>query len=243
MNHVPRILVDRPLVTGERLILPGDKSHHLHTVLRLGQGAPLRLFNGDGGEYRAAIAAASRNTVQVDIGEPAPAERESPLQVTLAQGIVRGDRMDFAIAKAVELGAHIIQPLFCERGSVKLAGTRLHKKQAHWQRVAESAAEQSGRLAWPNVRPALPLTEFLHRQRAARPLILVPHADTRLQELERSTDTTLLVGPESGFSDDEIETAQNAGCIPLRLGPRTLRTETAGMAALAALQSRWGDLG
>lgn len=243
MSHIPRLLVDLPLAAGTRLTLPRAKAHHLNTVLRLDQGAPLRLFNGDGNEYTAAIATASRNSVDVIINTASTPQRESPLNVTLAQGIARGERMDFVIAKAVELGARTIQPLFCERGRVRLIGARLDKKQTHWQRIAESAAEQSGRLIWPRVETAVSFDQFMTASANNLRLILALGADTSISALQPATNTTLLVGPESGFSGREVEMAIQADCTPLNLGPRILRTETAGMAALAALQSHWGDLG
>ncbi len=241
--HVPRLLVDAPLSVGSEFALPANKAHHLKNVLRLKAGASLRLFNGDGREYAATITRADRNDVRVAIERSYTPERESPLTLTLAQGIARGERMDFAVAKAVELGVSAIQPLFTARGQVKLGGARLEKKQAHWQRVAESAAEQSGRLAWPRVAPALALVDYLRTARAGLRLILAPNAESGLGALARTDNVTILIGPESGLSNAEIETATAAGYTPLRLGPRVLRTETAGMAALAAIQSLWGDLG
>ncbi len=245
--HVPRLLVDAPLSVGSEFALPADKAHHLKSVLRLTAGAPLRLINGDGREYAATITHAqrndNRNDVRVAIERSYTPERESPLTLTLAQGIARGDRMDFAVAKAVELGVSTIQPLFTARGQIKLGGARLQKKQAHWQRVAESAAEQSGRLAWPRVASALALADYLQTAPHGLRLVLAPQAETGLNALARADNVTVLIGPESGLSDSEIETATAAGYTPLRLGPRVLRTETAGMAALAAIQGLWGDLG
>jgi len=243
MSHVPRLLVDLPLSAGARLTLPRDKAHHINTVLRLGRGTTSRLCNGDGNEYAATITTVARNAVEVSVFEATTPQRESPLSVTLAQGIARGDRMDFVIAKAVELGARVIQPLFCARGQVKLAGVRLDKKQRHWQRVAESAAEQSGRVLWPRVAPAMAFDRFTASATANQRLILAPAAEYTIATLQPATDITLLVGPESGFSDREVEMATETGGTALNLGPRILRTETAGMAALAALQSHWGDLG
>jgi len=245
LSHVPRILVDLPLTEGSVCTLPADKAHHVATVLRLGRGASLRLFNGDGHECRAVITHAERRQVEIRVDAVTTPPVESPLELTLVQGIARGDRMDFAIAKAVELGVHTVQPAFTARGKVKLEGRRLEKKQAHWQRVAESAAEQSGRLAWPRVQPAANLADLLAAPatNAAVRLLLAPGAATRLRKLAPTSRITLFVGPESGFSAAELERAEAAGIRTLDLGPRILRTETAGMAALAAIQSHWGDLG
>src|SRR5699024_1634700 len=161
MSHTPRVFVDMPLTVGATVDLPDDKAHHLHKVLRLTSGAPVTLFNGDGNEYDARVTHSERKVVTLSIDGCDQPQRESPLTITLAQGIARSDRMDFAIAKAVELGVHSIQPLFTARGKVRLDGARLQKKQAHWQRVAESAAEQSGRLMRPRVEPACRLADYL----------------------------------------------------------------------------------
>lgn len=243
MSHTPRIWLDLPLATGTQLALPRDKAHHLNTVLRLRDGDSLCLFNGDGNEYGARIATATRNAVEVNIESATTPPRESPLHITLAQAIARGDRMDFAIAKAVELGVNAIQPLFTTRGKVRLDGARLLKKQTHWQHIAESAAEQSGRLVRPAVQPACQLSEWLDTADTGLRLVLAPDAGAGLATLEPANPATLLIGPESGLDDSEIKACRDAGFTALRLGPRVLRTETAGMAALAAMQSHWGDLG
>lgn len=244
MSHVPRIWLDLPLAVDAQLTLPRDKAHHLHTVLRLGDGDELLLFNDDGNEYTATMTTATRNTVTIHIDSVTTPPRESPLHITLVQAIARGDRMDFTIAKAVELGVTAIQPLFCERGKVRLAGARLDKKQAHWQRVAESAAEQSGRLLRPAVLPARTLADWLTTATSGLRLVLAPAATVNLATLAAPTGpVTLLIGPESGLSDAELTACRDGGFTALRLGPRVLRTETAGMAALAAIQSHWGDLG
>lgn len=243
--HVPRVYVDATLAVGERVTLSPAKRHHLGTVLRLAEGAPVTLFNGDGGEYTATVDSASRKAMALTIDAVTDPQRESPLEITLVQAIARGDRMDFAIAKAVELGATRIQPVFTARSQVKLAGSRLEKKQTHWQQVAESAAEQSGRLICPPVAVAQDLSALLAEpvDTATIRLMLAPGATHALGGCTRRARVTLLVGPESGLSASEIETAATQGWTPLALGPRVLRTETAGMAALAAIQACWGDLG
>lgn len=243
MSHIPRVFVDIPITVGATVELGDDKAHHLHKVLRLGSDAPVTLFNGDGNECGARVAHSERKAVTLSIETCDRPARESQLSITLAQGIARGDRMDFAIAKAVELGVHSIQPLFTERGKVRLDGARLQKKQAHWQRVAESAAEQSGRLMRPQVAPACTLADYLASAPDGLKLTLEPGAETGINDLDPGHAITLLIGPESGFSDAEISATRNAGFTAMRLGPRILRTETAGMAALAAIQGFWGDLG
>jgi len=244
-THVPRVFVDTPLQVGSQLEPDADKRHHLAVVLRLGAGAPLVLFNGDGHEYTARIEHASRKAMTLVIDAARQPQRESPLDLTLIQAIARGDRMDFALAKAVELGVNRIRPVFTERGQVKLAGERLARKHAHWQKVVQSAAEQSGRLVCPLVAPACQLAELLHDTENAddtQRLMLAPTARHGLTGCEPASRVALLVGPESGLSEREIETAAAQGWSAVTLGPRVLRTETAGMAALAALQTVWGDL-
>ena len=243
-GHVPRVFVDAPLAVDDTVELSEAKRHHLGVVLRLKSGAPVTLFNGDGHEYDARIIQADRKRMILGLEARHSPKRESPLSITLYQAIARGDRMDFALAKAVELGVTTIRPVFTERGKVKLEGDRLAKKQAHWQAVVESAAEQSGRLVCPPLRPATHLARALgeHEYADGLRLMLAPTATSGLTALAKNTRMTLLIGPESGLSEAEIESAQAAGWQPITLGPRVLRTETAGMAALAALQTRWGDL-
>lgn len=242
-GHVPRVYVSAPLAAGDTLTLDDAKRHHLATVLRLSTGAPVTLFNGDGHEYDGRIDHADRKRMTLAVKAARTPQRESPLSITLWQSIARGDRMDFALEKAVELGVTAIRPVFTERGKVKLEGDRLAKKQAHWQAKVESAAEQSGRLICPEVAPAAPLLQaLLDRANDSLGLILAPSANQSLATIARLQRIDLLIGPESGLSEREIETAKKAGWQPITLGPRVLRTETAGMASLAALQSLWGDL-
>lgn len=243
-KHVPRVFVNQPLAVDGLVTLSDDKRHHLTTVLRLAAGAELVLFNGDGSEYSAIIDQASRKSLSAAITAKHSPIRESSLDVTLIQAIARGDRMDLALAKAVELGVTRIQPLFSERGQVKLDGERLAKKQDHWQRRVESAAEQSGRLICPVVAPAIDMDSLLDiaPELDTLDLMLAPTAAQSLSQITARNRVRLLIGPESGLSHDEIERAAAAGWQALALGPRILRTETAGMATLAALQTAWGDL-
>lgn len=243
-GHTPRVYLDAPLVVGDRIPLDDAKRHHLATVLRLKPGAAVTLFNGDGHEYDACVETAERKRMTLTLEAQRTPARESPLSITLYQAIARGDRMDFALGKAVELGVTAIRPVFTARGKVKLDGARLEKKQAHWQAVVESAAEQSGRLVCPPVANALPLSDCLavNEDQTFLRLMLAPSAKGGLASLTRQADTALLIGPEAGLSQNEIDTAVEAGWQPVAFGPRVLRTETAGMAAIAALQSLWGDL-
>ena len=242
-RHVPRVFVDTPMAVGTPLTLREDKRHHLVTVLRKRAGDALVLFNGSGAEYEATLVRADRKQAEAELTARHCPARESPVDITLVQAIARGDRMDFALAKAVELGVARIEPVFSERGQVKLEGERLAKKQAHWQRVVESAAEQSGRLICPALADVDSMSARLAAPIGAEVgLTLAPDAATGLADMPRRASAALLIGPESGLSAAEIAQAEAAGWQGIRLGPRVLRTETAGMAALAALQSLWGDL-
>lgn len=219
-----------------------DAANHVARVLRLGEGAELELFCGDDHAYQAVITQASKKHVQVKVTQITPVSTESPLQIHLAQGISRGDRMDFTLQKSVELGIASITPLFTERCGVKLQGDRLQKKILQWQKIVISACEQSGRNKVPEVRPAMSLQDYLKSPDRPLTLTLEPSAAHSLKTVPVAEQLSLLVGPEGGFSPAEVEATHQQGCIPVRLGPRVLRTETAALTALAALQANHGDL-
>jgi 16S rRNA (uracil1498-N3)-methyltransferase len=220
-----------------------EQAHHVAHVLRLTAGDPLTVFDGRGQEYPAVIERIAKSAVTLRVSEPSVVDRESPLAVTLAQGISSGERMDYTVQKSVELGVHAIQPLSVERSVVRLSPERAAKRVAHWQAVAIAACEQCGRNRVPVVMPARSLTSWLADVAAdALRLTLSPDAPATLHELERPAgQIVLLVGPEGGLSPREIEDAKASAFRPLRLGPRVLRTETAALAALAAMQAVWGD--
>lgn len=232
-----------PLSAGARMMLDERAGHHALRVLRLAVGDEVTLFDGGGGEYGARIAAAEKSGVTVTVGPRREIERESALAVTLAQAISAGEKMDFTVQKAVELGVASIQPLAGARGVVRLDAARAAKRVAHWQGVAISACEQCGRNRIPSVAPVLPLTDWLQRgQSAALRVLLSPSAGRPLREVPPPAGTViLLVGPEGGLSPQEAQTAEAAGFLPIRLGPRVLRTETAALAAVSAMQTLWGD--
>jgi 16S rRNA (uracil1498-N3)-methyltransferase len=241
-----RVYSPQPLSSGTRVQLGVDSARHLITVLRLKAGDELILFNGEGGEFAARISTASKQLVEVAVGGHCAEDRESPLALTLGIGISRGERMDFVIQKAAELGVTGIAPLMTERTEVRLKGDRTEKKQRHWQQVIVSACEQCGRNRLPELLSPQPLAQWLSaepRAVSAKRFVLHHRADITLRQLAgiHCTEATLLVGPEGGLSDQEIDTALAAGFQPLRLGPRVLRTETAPLAAISVLQSIWGD--
>jgi 16S rRNA (uracil1498-N3)-methyltransferase len=211
--------------------------------LRLDAGDALTVFDGEGREYAAVIERLGKHGVSLRLGEPLAVDRESPVAVTLAQGISSGERMDYTVQKAVELGVAAVQPIAAERSVVRLSAERAAKRVAHWQAIAVAACEQCGRNRVPRVGPVLSLTDWLAAAPAdALRLTLAPGRALTLHELERPrASVALLVGPEGGLSPREQADAAAAGFRPLRLGPRVLRTETAALAALAAMQVMWGD--
>jgi 16S rRNA (uracil1498-N3)-methyltransferase len=237
-----------------RLYFPGDiadhgecrvaaaQAHHVIHVLRLQAGAALTLFDGRGVEYPALIKRIDKSGLTLTVTGQRAVNRESPLQVVLAQGISSGERMDYTVQKCVELGVTAIQPLITQRSVVRLTGERAEKRVAHWQSIAASACEQCGRNRLPEVLPVQPLMKWLGTPVTGERYLLSPHAATPLRELAQPAGVvTLLVGPEGGWNAEEIAAARGAGFAPLTLGPRVLRTETAAVAALAAMQALWGD--
>ncbi|MDX3772843.1 16S rRNA (uracil(1498)-N(3))-methyltransferase [Chromatiaceae bacterium AAb-1] len=222
--------------------LEDDAANHVGRVLRMQPGHELTLFNGDGCDYPAVITQADKKQVQVKVLSQQPNPVESPLCIHLGQGISRGDRMDFAIQKAVELGVTEITPLFTERCGVKLDGERLQKRTEQWQKIAVSACEQSGRSIVPVVHPAISLPRWLEQPTKELKLTLHPRASDTIKTLNATQYIRLVIGPEGGFTDQEITQTFTAGFTGIQLGPRVLRTETAALTAISALQLQFGDL-
>ncbi len=243
-KHVPRIYCGNALSVGVRQRLGEDVAHHLLNVLRLKPGAELVLFDGTGGEYLGVLLAAGKHWVEVDPCVHKDLNTESALRVLLAQAISRSDRMDYTIQKAVELGVQQIQPLATERSQGRLDASRQEKKHRHWQDVARAAAEQSGRACLPLVLPVQTLDAWLRNlPQEGQKLLLDPKASQNLKTIPAASGVCLLSGPEGGLSEAEIAEAMQTGFTAIRLGPRILRTETAAVACLSALQLLWGDLG
>lgn len=242
--RIPRIHVPAPLHAGAVLQLPEQAGEHLARVLRLDAGHPLILFNGDGCEYDARLTALAKRAVTAEITGRRELSRESPLPLTLIQGVARGEKMDWILQKATELGVARIVPVVTERTEVRLDEERGSKRLLHWQSVVASACEQCGRNTLPEVLAPQKLMQFcagLADEAAAR-FTLLPEAETGPRDIGALPHgALLLIGPEGGLSDHDIAIARNAGFRGLRLGPRILRTETAGIAALAALQAVAGD--
>lgn len=241
--RIPRLWVATILDTGVLVPLPSETVHYLRSVLRLVAGAEVILFDGEGRECRGQIASLGRQDGQVQLmGEPVVPLRESPLDITLLQGISRGDRMDFALQKAVELGVAHIVPVVCARTGVHLSGERAARRQAHWQGIVIHAAAQCGRARLPKLSAVLPLAQAVALPGADLRLMLEPNAERGVGELPPAPSVALLIGPEGGLDLREQILAREHGFQGLRLGPRILRTETATLAAITVLQSRWGDL-
>lgn len=223
--------------------MPESVARHAVRVLRLPPGAAVTLFDGCGGEYPAQIVRIERDRVLVDIGERRDVERESPLAITLVQALQGGDKMDFTFQKAVELGVRHLIPVDSRRSVLRLSGERAAKRVAHWQGVVVAACEQCGRNRLPTLAPVEKLEHWLGRPAGgALRLMLAPDGEQMLSDLAPANEVELLIGAEGGLDPVEVAAARVAGFVPVRLGPRVLRTETAGLAAVAILQSMWGDL-
>ncbi len=244
--NAPRFFCPLPLSQGALVALPPFAARHAVRVLRLVEGDSLTLFNGEGGEYPGQIETTGKDQVLVRLGDHRDVERESPLALILVQAVQGADKMDFTVQKAVELGVGRFQPVASRRSVVRLAGDRADKRVEHWRGVAVSACEQCGRNRVPAIDPVLPLEKYLARPAAPDTLRLVlsPGGATSLAQVPRPQGPVeLLVGAEGGLAPEEVAQAQGAGFLPLVLGPRVLRTETAGLAALAAIHALWGDFG
>ena len=241
--RISRFYLPQALSPGATVRLDGDSAHYLRTVLRLKNGAELTVFNGEGGEFPAIVVEAHKEAVSVALGEFKPAEAESPLHTHLGLGVSRGERMDLAIQKAVELGVSAITPLLTERCVVRLDEDRKEQRLRHWRKVVQNACEQCGRNRLPPLHEPVSLEDWAENQSGLR-LFLDPYGAHSLRGLPRPSEPIrLLSGPEGGFAEHERQSALAAGFIGLRLGPRVLRTETAALAALAAIQTVWGDMG
>lgn len=243
--RAPRIPVEVELAEGTTVELTGDDAHHLLRVLRLPDGAAVRLFNGAPGDWHGTLAIGAGRRARVRVEGFEPRAVEPALDITLVQGISRGQRMDYTLQKGVELGVTAIVPVVMERTQAAPAGERIAKKARHWRGVIVSAAAQCGRTRVPTLAPQTGFREWLA---AADPgdhphVLLDPDAPAGPSGLSAPRRLTLLAGPEGGFAPAEREAAHAAGCAGMRLGPRVLRTETAAVAALAALQALHGDLG
>ena len=240
MKQIPRFYVDEPLRAGSSVALPEDAAHHGVHVLRLRAGDEVTLFNGRGGEVAARISSIERLKVGVDLLEHRPIERESPLRTVLVQGVSSGERMEFTVRKAVELGVAEIRPVLAAASVARPKGERAAARQGHWQKIAISACEQCGRNRVPVVHPLAEVQGL--RVEGSLKLLLSPESKLAFSKAAKGADSVALAaGPEAGFDEKEEAAFLNAGFVPVSLGPRILRTETAALAALAALNALQGD--
>jgi len=239
--RISRLYTPIPLTQGQHIELDDDSGHYVRTVLRLKKADAIILFNGDGSDCHCTIDEVSRKAVRIAVEQRQERSVESPLHVTLGLGISRGDRMDLSVQKAVELGVNHITPLLTERCVVQFKGEKKPQRLLHWQKIVQHAAEQSGRTVLPELAEIELLPNWVNQQQGLK-VFLDPYAQTSLAQLKpEAMKVTLLTGPEGGFADHERDLAKAAGFIPVRLGRRILRTETASLAALAAVQMLWGD--
>ena len=243
-----RIYQNSDLTLNETVKLSDDAFGHIVRVLRLSEGDTVALFNGkEAAQYTAKLVEVKKKQASAVIIEKKVVVNESPVNIHLGQGISRGDRMDYTLQKSVELGVHMITPLFTERCGVKLSAERLMKKQEQWQKIVISACEQSGRCIVPEVAEPMYLQDWLEQETSSLKLNLHPRAKHSIMTLpvdisKNSLQVRLLIGPEGGLSNEEIDKANQADFQDILLGPRVLRTETAALTAITALQCRFGDL-
>ena len=243
MKQIPRFYVDAPLRAGETCTLAEDSAHHAVHVLRLRAGDEATLFNGRGGEFAARIASVQKLKLTLDVLEHRAIERESPLRVTLIQGISSGERMELTIRKAVELGVAEIRPVLAASSVARPKGERAAARQAHWQKIAVAACEQCGRNRIPVVHPLSAVPSLSRPEGNSCQVLLSPGVDLSFSKMvkDKGPGFTLAAGPEAGFTAEEEAAFVGAGFVPARLGARVLRTETAALAALASLNALLGD--
>lgn len=241
---MPRFYCPLPLSIGALVDLPDATAHHVF-VLRLQVGASIQLFNGEGGAYVAVLTVVAKKQVCAEVKVFLPEDVELPFSLTLAQALPEGSKMDWIIEKAIELGTSVIQPLSAQRCVVKLSAERADKKIAHWQGIIESATEQCGRNRVAHLASVIDVQKWLSQQDIHKRILLSPRAEFSLADWARHQPpqaVTLMVGPEGGFSEAEEQLAFSQGVLALAMGPRVLRTETAGLAAISVLNATWGGM-
>ncbi len=237
--RLSRFFIDAPLSLGEHE-LPEAQAHYIARVLRMAEGDALQVFDGSGQEFRGTLVEVGKKRVRISLDDSFAGQPESPLRIHLGQGLSRGERMDWAIQKATELGVNEITPIFSERCEVRLKDERADKRLLHWRQVAVSACEQCGRSQVPVIHPPVLLADWIKQTQADLKLVLHPVAEP-LESHAKPASLAFLIGPEGGLTDAEVAQSHGAGFLPARLGPRVLRTETAPVVALAVAQQLWGD--
>ena len=240
--RIHRIYTERNLQPGQNFTLKGEEAHYLSRVLRAVAGQPVVLFNGDGSDYIAEISGFGRQEVAFTVNSRLPVRTESPLSTTLVQAISRGERMNLSLQKATELGVTAVQPVFTARTEVRLGPDKLTRRMEHWRKVMISACEQSGRARLPLLHEPRDVLLWMQRDSGATRVVLVPGAERSLAAVSPGAEMEIVVGPEGGFEEAELDALQRHSVQAVNLGPRILRTETAGPAALAIVQALAGDL-
>ena len=241
--RVPRVFIDQKVVSGEAIFLSTDKTHHILHVLRLQAGDQIQLFNNSGFEFKAKIIEAKKKAIQVEVGESSECENESPLEIALYLAVSRGPHMDFSIQKAVELGVKVIIPIISEFSNVKLMGHRVDNKIMHWKKIIIGAAEQCGRNTLAELQSPVSFNESINLHNDSKKLILHPDGEQTMSKINvKNNKLALMIGPEGGFNEAEFQKALDNNYIPVNLGPRILRTETAVVCSLSNAQQLWGDL-
>ena len=247
--RIPRIFIDSELNENTTISLPDSAFQHLCKVLRLKSDHPIRVFNGrefngQGGQFNATLCDVEKRSASIQVTNFEVLDNESPIKVTIGQTLSRGERMDYAIQKSVEAGVFAIQPLFSERCEVKLQDSRAEKRQQHWQQVAISAAEQCGRGVVPVVYPPMELNEWIANCNEMLKLTLHHHSAKPIRQYEKpaNNQVALLIGPEGGLTEKEVQLSEKSGFNAITLGPRVLRTETAPIVALSVINALWGDI-
>lgn len=242
--RIPRFYIAQPLQVGCELVLPSDLHRHAIQVLRLRVDDDLILFNGEGGEYLATLRVVKKRTATLTVISFDNVDRESPLITTLALAMIKPDKMDFALQKAVEMGVNFIQPLYTKRSVVKLKANRQDKKIAHWQGIISAACEQSGRTLIPHISAPATLESWLSHETTALRLVMLPDHYPLMKSLAsiEKKHVTLIVGPEGGFTEQEVDFLLSSDVTGIQFGARILRAETAAIAGLSLCQQQWGDL-
>jgi len=240
--RIHRIFTRQGLRPGHSVTLPAEVAHYLTRVLRTVTGQNVILFNGDGSDYTAEISGFGKESVTVAVRSALPARTESALHITLVQAISRGERMDLTLQKATELGVSAVQPVFSARTEVRLNPEKMQRRLEHWHRVIISACEQCGRACLPVLHDPAELLVWMQQKSAASRVLLTPAAGRSLAGFSPGAAVEIVVGPEGGFEDHEFEALTRHGAVPVSLGPRILRTETAGPVAIAIMQAVAGDL-
>ena len=241
--RVSRVFIEQKITTGDIISLPADKAHHLAHVIRLRVGDKIRLFDNSEFEFEADIIEVAKKVVRAEVKSSSQLNNESPLDITLCLAVSRGPHMDFSIQKAVELGVTTIIPIISEFGNVKLTDNRTDNKLSHWTKIIVGAAEQSGRNRLAELLSPITFNEWTNSESTATKLILHPGAEQTMSKINLQDDKlTLMIGAEGGFSDSEFQKALDNNYIPISLGPRILRTETAVVCSVSNAQQLWGDL-